>query len=148
MFTTVRVDVYWWSLIAGRQVFPRGETIASGNVTITVNSQKEDSKFPLGGKLLGALADQGVFVSSACGGGGTCAQCLVKVHEGWRRHPGDRADAHQQTRSTRRVPFVCQVAVKQDMQVEVPEEAFETKKWLIARCGQTQRGDVHQGVCA
>ena len=55
--------------------------VASGDVKILVNEQKELS-VPAGGKLMGALADAGIFVSSACGGGGTCAQCLVKVEEG------------------------------------------------------------------
>jgi Na+-transporting NADH:ubiquinone oxidoreductase subunit F len=55
--------------------------VASGPVKILINQQKE-IEIPAGGKLLGALADAGIFVSSACGGGGTCAQCKVKVHSG------------------------------------------------------------------
>ena len=102
--------------------------VNTGDVTIMVNNQKE-LVIPAGGKLMGALADQGIFVSSACGGGGTCAQCLVKVHEGGgeileteKGHINKR-DAREGCRLS------CQVAVKQDMKVEVPEEAFETKKW-------------------
>ena len=55
--------------------------VPAGNVKILVNEQKEIS-VPQGGKLMGALADGGIFVSSACGGGGTCAQCKVKVLDG------------------------------------------------------------------
>ena len=102
--------------------------VPSGNVKILVNDQKELS-VPVGGKLMGVLADEGIFVSSACGGGGTCAQCLVKVHEGG----GDILETekgHINKRDAREgCRLSCQVAVKQDMKVEVPEEAFETKKW-------------------
>ena len=59
----------------------REKLVPSGNVNIVVNNQKTLS-VPAGGKLLGALANEGIFVSSACGGGGTCAQCKVNVLEG------------------------------------------------------------------
>ena len=102
--------------------------VPAGNVKILVNDQKEIS-VPQGGKLMGALADGGIFVSSACGGGGTCAQCKVKVMEG-----GGDILATEKTHINNREArdgcrLSCQVAVKQDMKVEVPEEAFETKKW-------------------
>ncbi|MEM9353492.1 MAG: NADH:ubiquinone reductase (Na(+)-transporting) subunit F [Planctomycetota bacterium] len=106
----------------------KSQLVASGNVSIMVNEQKE-IEVPAGGKLLGALADAGIFVSSACGGGGTCAQCLVKIHEGG----GDilpTEKSHINKREAREgCRLSCQVAVKQDMKVEVPPEAFETKKW-------------------
>ncbi|MEQ9066096.1 MAG: 2Fe-2S iron-sulfur cluster-binding protein, partial [Gimesia chilikensis] len=56
----------------------KSKLVASGNVTITVNEQKK-IEVPVGGKLLSALAENQIFVSSACGGGGTCAQCEVRV---------------------------------------------------------------------
>lgn len=102
--------------------------VASGDVTITINEQKE-IKVPAGGKLLGALAGEGIFISSACGGGGTCAQCKVKVVDGG----GDilaTEKTHISNREAREGERLsCQVAVKQDMKVEVPPEVFETKKW-------------------
>ena len=106
----------------------KAKLVASGNVAITINEQKT-IEVPAGGKLLGALADQGIFVSSACGGGGTCAQCIVKVFEGGGDIlPTERS--HINKREAREgCRLSCQVAVKQDMKVEVPEEAFETKKW-------------------
>jgi len=102
--------------------------VNSGDVKILVNNQKEIT-VPAGGKLMNTLAEEGIFVSSACGGGGTCAQCLVKVHSGG----GDILETekgHINKREAREgCRLSCQVAVKQDMVVEVPEEAFETKKW-------------------
>ncbi len=107
----------------------KAKLVASGDVSISVNEQKTIT-VPAGGKLLGALSDAGIFVSSACGGGGTCAQCEVKVLAGGgeilpteRVHINNR-EAREGTRLS------CQVAVKQDMRIEVPAEAFETKKWL------------------
>ena len=102
--------------------------IPTGDVKIDINHQKEIVT-GRGGKLLGVLAEQGVFVPSACGGGGTCAQCIVKVHSG-----GGAILATERSHVNRRQEregyrLSCQVAVKQDMEVEVPPEVLETKKW-------------------
>ncbi len=122
MFTLVIVALVAFILSAKSQL------VASGPVKILVNDQKE-IEVPAGGKLLGALADAGIFVSSACGGGGTCAQCRVKVMEG-----GGEILATEKNHITKREAaegdrLSCQVAVRQDMKIEVPHEAFETKKW-------------------
>lgn len=122
VFTLVVLVLVTLILVARNILVPKG------NVTILINEQKEIS-VPQGGKLMSALADQGIFVSSACGGGGTCAQCKVLVHEG-----GGDIIATEKTHISNREAkegcrLSCQVAVKQDMKIEVPEEAFETKKW-------------------
>ena len=59
----------------------RARLVASGNVDIEVNDERVVHS-PVGNKLLGALADANLFVASACGGGGTCGQCRVRVFEG------------------------------------------------------------------
>ncbi len=122
MFTAIVLMLVVLILIA------RSRLVASGNIDILVNDQKTLT-VPAGGKLLGALADAGIFVSSACGGGGTCAQCKVKVESGGGDIlPTERS--HVSNRQAREgVRLSCQVAVKQDMKVHVPEEAFETRKW-------------------
>jgi len=106
----------------------KAKLVASGNIKIRINGRKEIDVEP-GGKLLGALAGEGIFVSSACGGGGTCAQCIVKVESGGGDIlPTERA--HINRREAREgYRLSCQVAVKHDMDVVVPDEAFETKKW-------------------
>lgn len=104
------------------------QLVASGDVRILVNDQK-DLIVPAGGKLLNVLANSEIFVSSACGGGGTCAQCKVRVLDGG----GDilpTEKSHINNREAREgYRLSCQVSVKQDMKVEVPEEAFESRKW-------------------
>jgi Na+-transporting NADH:ubiquinone oxidoreductase subunit F len=106
----------------------RSQLVASGNVDVLINGERTIS-VPTGGKLLSILADQKIFVSSACGGGGTCAQCKVNVFEGG----GDilatekahisRGEAKEGCRLS------CQVVVKQDLKIEVPEDVFGVRKW-------------------
>ncbi len=109
-------------------LFARSRLVSSGNVTITINGEKEVTA-PVGGKLLATLANANLFVPSACGGGGTCAQCRVKIHEG-----GGALLPTEESHITKREAsqgdrLSCQVAVKQDMNIEVPEEVFGVKKW-------------------
>ncbi len=106
----------------------RSRLVSTGNVNITINGEKTIS-VPAGGKLLQTLAAQKLFVPSACGGGGTCAQCRVKVHSG-----GGSILPTEESHITKREAacgdrLSCQVAVKQDMEIEVPEEVFGVKKW-------------------
>ena len=106
----------------------RSRLVATGNVKILINHEKT-IEVPTGGKLLGALADQKIFIGSACGGGGTCAQCRVKVFEGGGAilpTETGHINKRQQREGER---LACQVAVKQDMKIEVPEEVFGVKKW-------------------
>lgn len=106
----------------------RSKLVSTGDISIVVNDEKT-VQTPAGGKLLGALADSSLFVSSACGGGGTCGQCKVKVFEG-----GGSILPTEESFITKREAaegerLSCQVSVKQDMKIEVPEEVFGVKKW-------------------
>lgn len=103
--------------------------VSGGDVKIMINDQKEIT-VPAGGKLLGALAGEGIFVSSACGGGGTCAQCKVKVLSGGGEILATEKNHINKRQEKEGLRLSCQVAVKQDMKIEVPHEVFETKKWL------------------
>ena len=107
----------------------RAKLVSTGNVAIIVNDEKKPIETPAGGKLLQTLAAEGLFLSSACGGGGTCAQCKCKVLEG-----GGSMLPTERTHFTKREEaegwrLSCQVPVKQDMKIEVPEEVFGVKKW-------------------
>lgn len=114
--------------LVGVILFAKSKLVASGEVNLEINGEKTLKVQP-GGKLLGALADQKIFISSACGGGGTCAQCKVKVHEGG----GDllpTETSHINKREAREGERLsCQVTIKQDMKIEVPAEVFSIKKW-------------------
>ncbi|PCI85550.1 MAG: NADH:ubiquinone reductase (Na(+)-transporting) subunit F [Hyphomicrobiales bacterium] len=109
-------------------LFAKSKLVPEGNVNIRINSERVIS-VPVGGKLLGALAGEKIFVSSACGGGGTCAQCRVKISEGGGTIlPTEEGHiSKREARDGERLS--CQVAVKQDMEIHVPEEVFGVKKW-------------------
>ena len=108
----------------------RSKLVSSGDVTIEINGDPEKSiVVPAGGKLLNALADKGVFLASACGGGGTCAQCKCEVHEG-----GGSMLPTEETYFTLREAkegwrLSCQVPVKQDMKIQVEDDVFGVRKW-------------------
>ena len=102
--------------------------VAEGDVEILINEEKK-IHVPVGAKLLTALADNGLFVSSACGGGGTCGQCKVKVNSG-----GGEILPTELTHITKREAkhgerLSCQVTVKHDMDIEVEDSVFGIKKW-------------------
>ena len=106
----------------------RSKLVPQGNVTIDINGEKQLS-VPTGGKLLGTLAENGLFVPSACGGGGTCAQCRVKIFEGGGAILPTE-EGHINKREAREGDRLsCQVTVKQDMKIQVPEEVFGVRKW-------------------
>src|SRR5690554_742175 len=106
----------------------RSKLVATGNVKININNEKT-IEVPVGGKLLGALAEAKLFVGSACGGGGTCAQCKVKVFEGGGAILPTETGHINKRQAREGERLACQVAVKQDMKIEVPEEVFGVKKW-------------------
>ena len=114
--------------LVGIIMIARSRLVSTGNVNITINDEKTSS-VPAGGKLLQTLAEQQLFVPSACGGGGTCAQCKVQIKEG-----GGSILPTEESHITKREAacgdrLSCQVAVKQDMRIFVPEEVFGVKKW-------------------
>ena len=111
-------------------LFAKSKLVNSGDITIEINNDPNKAiSLPAGGKLLGALASQGIFVSSACGGGGSCGQCIVKVTEGG----GDILPTELSHISKREAKegyrLSCQVNVKNSMKIELPEEVFGVKKW-------------------
>ena len=124
MFTVLIVALVVMILAA------KAKLVSSGEITISINGDASKAiKTRAGGKLLGALADQGIFLSSACGGGGSCGQCRVHVHSGG----GDvlPVEFGHLTKGERRegCRLACQVSVKTDMDIEVEPEIFGIKKW-------------------
>ena len=109
-------------------VLARSKLVSSGDVNITINGEKTVT-VPAGGKLLQTLASEKLFVPSACGGGGTCAQCRVKVHAGGGSILPTELGHINKREASCGDRLSCQVAVKQDMQIEVPEEGFGVRKW-------------------
>ena len=122
LFTAVVLILVFVILVA------RSKLVAIGNVGVVVNDEMTLA-IPVGSKLMQGLADADLFVPSACGGGGTCGQCRVQVLSGGgailptERSLINKRDAADHYRLS------CQVTVKQDMKVQVPDEVFGVKRY-------------------
>jgi Na+-transporting NADH:ubiquinone oxidoreductase subunit F len=106
----------------------RSALVSAGEVHIEINGEKTIT-VPAGGKLLQTLSEANLFLPSACGGGGTCAQCKCIITEG-----GGSMLPTEEAHFTKRDAaegwrLSCQTAVKQDMKIKVPEEVFGVKQW-------------------
>ncbi|KKO48571.1 Na(+)-translocating NADH-quinone reductase subunit F [Arsukibacterium sp. MJ3] len=124
MFTVVVVMLVFIILAA------KSKLVASGDITISINDDPDKAiKTKAGGKLLGALADRGIFLSSACGGGGTCGQCRVHIKSGGGEILPTEMGHISKGEAREGCRLSCQVAVKSDMEIEVEEEIFGIKKW-------------------
>ncbi len=102
--------------------------LPSGEVEIEINGDKKFEAKP-GGKLLTTLADEGVILSSACGGGGSCGQCRCIVTDGGGSIlPTEKGQINNRD-AKRGMRLSCQVPVKHDMKIEVPADMLDAKKW-------------------
>ena len=111
-------------------LFAKSKLVNTGDIAVEVNGDLDKSfTAPAGDKLLNMLSSQGIFVSSACGGGGSCGQCRVVIKEGG----GDILPtelSHINKREAKKgCRLACQVNVKQNLKIELPEEIFGVKKW-------------------
>jgi Na+-transporting NADH:ubiquinone oxidoreductase subunit F len=117
-------------LLVGMIVQAKKHLLPSGEFDIIVNNEKETPlKAAAGDKLLFALADNDIYVSSACGGGGTCGQCKVKVIEGG----GEILPTEKSHISVKEAKdgfrLSCQLSVKNNIAIELPPEVFNAKEW-------------------
>jgi Na+-transporting NADH:ubiquinone oxidoreductase subunit F len=111
-------------------LFAKSKLVASGDILIKINGDDgKVIKTTPGGKLLGALADNGIFISSACGGGGSCGQCRVKIKSGGGEILPTELGHITKREAREGCRLSCQVAVKHDMDIEVPADVFGVKKW-------------------
>lgn len=111
-------------------IYAQMKLVPQGNVKIIINGDDENPVMVSpGSSLLSTLSNQNLFLPSACGGGGTCAMCKCWVDDGG----GDVLATELNHLSRRDVAehkrLACQVKVRQDMKIRVPEEVFGIKKW-------------------
>jgi Na+-transporting NADH:ubiquinone oxidoreductase subunit F len=122
VFVTIQFILVSLIVLAKKSLLP------GGDLHIVVNEKKELKTKP-GGKLLTALADQGIYLSSACGGGGSCGQCRCIVKEGGGAILPTEESAITRREAREGYRLACQVPVKRDLKIEVPQAMLETKKW-------------------
>jgi len=124
VFTVVVIALISMLLAARKRLVPQGE------VKLIVNGDTEN---PLlvqpGSNLLSVLSDQNIFLPSACGGGGTCAMCECHIPVGGGDVLPTELNHLTRREAAEHKRLACQVKVRQDMEIQIPEEIFGIKKW-------------------
>ena len=106
----------------------KSKLVPSGNVKLTINGEKE-AEVPIGGTLLSTLQGENIYLSSACGGSGSCGQCRCRVVEGGGEILPTETGFFSRKEQKEHWRLACQTKGKEDMQVIVPESVFGVKEW-------------------
>lgn len=109
-------------------LWAKAKLVPSGNVKLNVNDEL-NAEVPIGGTLLNTLQAQNIFLSSACGGSGSCGQCRCRVVEGGGEILPTEQGFFSRKEQKDSWRLACQTKVKADMKVVVPEEVFGVKEW-------------------
>ena len=118
------------TVLVGLLIFAKEKLIPSGDISLIINGDSENPRVVQPGQtLLTALSEQNIFLPSACGGGGTCAMCMCQVLEGGGDPLPTEMNHLTRKQAQENWRLGCQVKVKQDMTIKVPEEIFGIKKW-------------------
>ena len=111
-------------------LYAQSKLVQSGEVSIVVNGDEDRPVLTsAGSSLLSTLSGRKIFLPSACGGGGTCAMCKCQVIEGGGDVLPTEVGHLSRKEQKEQVRLACQVKVKQDMKIQIPEEIFGIKKW-------------------
>lgn len=115
-------------ILVGALLFAKAKLIPSGNVKMVVNGEKE-FEVPMGGTVISSLQSKGIFLSSACGGSGSCGQCRCQVSEGGGNILPTEIGFFNRRQIKDNWRLGCQVKIKEDIKIQVPEEVFGVKEW-------------------
>ncbi|MDH6303801.1 Na+-transporting NADH:ubiquinone oxidoreductase subunit F [Parabacteroides sp. PF5-5] len=115
-------------ILVGALLIAKAKLIPSGNVKVVVNDEKE-FEVPMGGTVISALQGQGIFLSSACGGSGSCGQCRCQVPEGGGNILPTEVGFFSRKQIKDNWRLGCQTKIKEDIKIQVPEEVFGVKEW-------------------
>jgi Na+-transporting NADH:ubiquinone oxidoreductase subunit F len=115
-------------ILVSMLLFAKSKLVPSGPVKLKINNEN-NVEVNSGGTLLTTLGNNKIFLPSACGGGGTCIQCRCRVLDGGGEILPTEAPHFSRKEIADGWRLGCQVKVKEDMTIEVPEEVFGIKKW-------------------
>ncbi len=110
-------------------LFAKAKLTPSGDVTITINGDKEITA-QTGSSLLSTLAEQGIYLPSACGGGGSCGMCKCQVLEGGGEILPTEVNFFSRKQQQEHWRLGCQVKVKNDLKIKVPESRSGSARWF------------------
>lgn len=116
-------------LLVSMLLFVKAKLSPAGKITIDINDGERVLEVDGGGTLLSTLGSNGIFLPSACGGGGTCVQCLCHVHEGGGGILPTEEPHFSRKEIAANMRLGCQVKVKENMKIEVEEEVLGIKEW-------------------
>jgi Na+-transporting NADH:ubiquinone oxidoreductase subunit F len=126
--TSIIVFLVFNLLLVNLILVAKARLTPSGLVKININ-EKETIETEAGSTLLSTLSNQKIFLPSACGGGGTCAMCKCQVFSGGGEILTTEKPYFTRKEQQNNWRLGCQVKVKQDMEIAIPEEKFGIKKW-------------------
>lgn len=110
-------------------LFAKAKLMPSGKIKISINNGERVVEVDGGNTLLTTLSGEGIFLPSACGGGGTCAQCVCQVHSGGGSILPTEVPNFTRKEIATNHRLGCQVKVKEDMEIEIEEEILGIKEW-------------------
>ncbi|MGK2862163.1 MAG: NADH:ubiquinone reductase (Na(+)-transporting) subunit F [Chitinophagaceae bacterium] len=128
IITSVAIFLAFNLLLVGLIMYAKAKLTPSGLVKILING-KETVEVPAGSSILTTLSNEKIFLPSACGGGGTCAMCKCQVLSGGGEILTTEKPYFNRKQIQEKWRLGCQVKVKQDMEIKIPEEIFGIKKW-------------------
>ena len=118
------------SFLVAFVMFARSKLVPSGNVNIEINGDPSKTiTVATGDKLLSTLASKNIYLASACGGGGTCAECKCQVVDGGGSILPTETSHFNYKQQNDNWRLSCQVPVKRDMKIQIPEEVFGVEEW-------------------
>jgi Na+-transporting NADH:ubiquinone oxidoreductase subunit F len=127
MFTFVVLALVFLILLA------KSKLVASGHVNIVINGDTgKNLTVPVGGKLIGTLAEQKIFIPSGCGGSGTCGTCKIKILDGGGEILPTELSLINRKDAREGIRLACQVPVKGNMELEISPEILEAEKWVCS----------------
>ncbi len=116
-------------LLVSILLFVKAKLTPEGTAKISINNGESEIETEYGGTLLSTLGNNGVLLPSACGGGGTCGMCRCQVEDGGGSILPTETGFFSRKEQNEKWRLACQVKVKEDMDIKVPEEIFGIKKW-------------------
>ena len=117
-------------LLVSILLYAKAKLLPGGNVKLNINDDEEHQyEVPAGSTLLNTLQNQKILLPSACGGGGTCGMCECEIHEGGGEILPTEKPFFTRKEIKEKKRLACQVKVKEDMMIKIPQEIMGIKKW-------------------